>query len=101
MNDPVKDALRLTDAAYEKLFEEIQRNKDTARAEMIRVGISKDISNGDSELVTEAIVTYCQMKMGRPDYYDRYREAWEYMIDSIRKSQSKFNSQENDNESTE
>ena len=101
MDDPVKDALRLPAASYAKLFGEIERNKDTARAEMIRVGISKEIVDGNSPLVTEAIVTYCQMKMGRADYYERYKEAWEYMIDSIRKSQSKFISSEEDNESTE
>lgn len=35
MDDPVKDALRLTDASYAKLSGEIERNKKTARTEMI------------------------------------------------------------------
>ena len=42
MDDPVKDALRLTDASYAKLSGEIERNKKTARTEMIRVGISAE-----------------------------------------------------------
>ena len=79
-------ALRLSAAAAAALDGEIDRYISTARAEMIRVGVDSAAAAGTGELVTEAIVTYCCMKMGAPDRYDQYKAAWEYQINNLRRS---------------
>jgi hypothetical protein len=84
-SDVIK-ALRLSAAAAECLGDEIDRHIRTARAEMIRVGVPDTVAEADGDLVTEAIVTYCCMKMGAPDRYEQYRESWLYQIECLRKS---------------
>ncbi len=84
--DDVASALSLNATSKAARANDINRYEKTARAELVRVGIDKAIANGDNPEVVEAIVTYCQMKLGNPDYYDRYNESWLYQIECLRKS---------------
>lgn len=84
--DDVALALRLSSSAASTLSDEITRHINTASAEMIRVGVDEDVVTDQGELVTEAIVTYCQMKMGAPDRYEQYKDAWEWQLQNLRLS---------------
>lgn len=88
--DTVKEAviaaLRLSSAAATGLSDEIDRHIRTARAELIRSGVSSEVAESDVDLVVEAITTYCCMKMGAPDRYEQYRDAWIWQEQNIRKS---------------
>ena len=82
-------ALRLSDsAAKSKLMRaEIRRNIATARAELIRSGVSKVVvESGRSELVDDAIITFCLVRMGREADRDRNEESFRYQQDNLRKS---------------
>lgn len=86
LRDSIISALRLGATSANTLSNEIDRNITTARAELIRSGVSEVIAESGHPLVEEAIVTYALMKMGRESLYDRYKESWEYQVDCIRKS---------------
>ena len=86
VKDTVITALRLSTAAAAGLSDEIDRHIRTARAELIRSGVSSDIASSDHDLVVEAITTYCCMKMGAPDRYEQYKDAWLWQEQNIRKS---------------
>lgn len=86
LRDTVKTALRLGVAAGNALSGEIDRNIETARAELIRAGVPKKIAESGQKLIENAIVTYCLMNLGSQTLYERYRESWEYQVDCIRKS---------------
>lgn len=86
LKDTVKTALRLGTAAAEALSDEIDRNIKTARAEMVRVGVSVDVAESGNELVENAIVTFCLMNLSDSSSYERYRESWLYQLDNLRKS---------------
>lgn len=86
LRDTVKTALRLGAAAGEALSSEIDRNIKAARAELIRTGVPEQAAESGQALIEDAIVTFCLMKLGNQNLYERYREAWEYQIDCIRKS---------------
>ena len=82
----VANALRLSDGAAEKLLDTIQRNIDTARAELIRSGVSADVAESDSKLVEDAIITFCLVRMGDSDEVERNQNAFMYQQDNLRKS---------------
>ena len=86
VKDTVITALRLSPAAATGLSDEIDRNIRTARAELNRSGVPLDVASSDHDLVVEAIATYCCMKMGAPDRYEQYRDAWIYQEQNLRKS---------------
>lgn len=86
LNDTVKTALRLGSAAATALSTEIDRNIKTARAELIRAGVSIDVAESSNALVENAIVTYCLMNLGNQNLYDKYQQSWEYQLDNLRKS---------------
>lgn len=86
LNEAVKTALRLGETAGNALAGEIDRNIETARAEMIRAGVSASAVASGHKLVENAIVTYCLMNLGDKGLYDRYKESWEYQVDNLRKS---------------
>lgn len=86
LKESIIQALRLGTASAKALGTEIDRNIKTARAEMIRSGVSDIIAESSHELVEDAIVTYCLMKMGKESRYEQYKESWEYQLDCIRKS---------------
>ena len=82
----VINALRISAASAEALDSEIDRNINVARAELLRAGCSRDLSDGDNDLVISAIVSFCQMAMGSNDRHERYKEAWLFQVENIRKS---------------
>lgn len=86
-------ALRLGTASAKALEPEIDRQIKTARAEMIRTGVSVVVAKSSHELVNEAIVTFCQMKMGEAAKYDKFKESWEYQVDNLRKSNTRIEAQ--------
>lgn len=94
IRDSIISALRLGATSAKTLSNEIDRNITTARAELIRSGVSEVIAKSGHPLVEEAIVTYALMKMGRESLYDRYKESWEYQVDCIRKSSLKVEASE-------
>lgn len=82
----IANSLRLSDAAAEKLLDTIHRNVETARAELIRSGISPDIANSDAPLVEDAIITFCMIRMGDEELQNRYQRSFEYQQENLRKS---------------
>ena len=86
LNETVKTALRLGPAAATALSTEIDRNIKTARAELIRAGVSIDVAESSNALVENVIVTYCMMNLGNQNLYDKYQQSWEYQLDNLRKS---------------
>lgn len=90
----VADAMRLGPSSRVALSEEIDRNIRTARAEMIRSGVSDILANSNHELIEDAIVTFCMMKMGDSSRMEKYEEGWMYQLDCIRKSSIKTSESE-------
>ena len=86
-------ALRLGTASAKALDSEIDRNVKAARAEMIRAGVSAIVARSSHELVHEAIVAYCQMKLGETARYEQFKESWEYQVENLRKSNKKLEAQ--------
>jgi len=82
----VARALRLSDNAATNLLSEIQRNIEVAKAELIRSGVGADVISIEGPLVDEAIITFCCMKMGEEDQYERLFDAFTYQQDNLRKS---------------
>lgn len=82
-------ALRLSQTAAERLHDEIDRNIRSARAELIRSGVSTEFAESEHPLLVDAIVTYCQSKMGDESNADRYAEAFKYQQDNLRKTYEK------------
>lgn len=81
----IKTALRIK---HNKLDDEIVRLEETARREMVRVGvdISKAMDDQNS-LVNQAVVTYCLMNLTEDEgLIDKYLRAWESQIDGIRRN---------------
>lgn len=94
LNKTVADALRLGSSSRKTLSGEIERNIKTARAEMIRSGVSDILANSEHKLIEDAIVTFCLMKMGGSSHMERYEEGWMYQLDCIRKSSIKLSGEE-------
>lgn len=82
----VANALRLTEKASEKLLSMIKRNILTARAELVRSGISDVLANSDNPLVEDAIITFCLYKMDDEANQEKNWEAFRYQQDNLRKS---------------
>lgn len=84
----VADALRLSEKAAENgmILRTIQRNIRTARSELIRAGVSDVIANSNHPLVEDAVITFCLSKMDDENMQERHREAFEYQVDNLRKS---------------
>lgn len=86
IRDTVKTAKRIK---HDNLNDEIDRLIQTARDEMIRVGIDDTKANSsDDSLITQAIVTFCLKEMaGTEENSDRYGLSWSIQIDNLRKSE--------------
>lgn len=82
----VANALRLTSEAANEMLPVIQRNIKTARAELVRSGVSNDVADGSGALVEDAIITFCLVHMGDESMRDTYQGAFEYQQDNLRKS---------------
>ena len=86
LKDSVITALRLGKSASEALSDEIERNINTARAELIRAGVSEGLANSENKLVENAIIAFCLMNMSSQKMREQYEQSWEYQMDCIRKS---------------
>ena len=86
LKDSLAKALRIGTASANALDTEFDRVIRTARAEMIRSGVSDIVANSSHDLVEDAIITFGLMKMGPEEKYEQYKEGWEYQLDCIRKS---------------
>ena len=80
LKESIAKALRLGTASAKALNSEIERNIKAARAEMIRSGVSEIVAGSSHELVEDAIITYCLMKMGKETRYEQFKEGWEYQM---------------------
>lgn len=80
----VKEAKRIK---HNALDDEIQRHIDTANAELIRLGVDEEVVKAGGSLVTEAVVTYCLMKLESDiKLIDEYKESFRIQADQIRRS---------------
>lgn len=84
MLDKVKLALRIS---HNMLDDDIEDTINTARAEMIRAGVTEDVSSGSSDVVEMAIKTYCLYVYANEKTKDGYWTSWQYQLDCIRKSE--------------
>lgn len=82
----VARSLRLSDRAAEKLLDTIQRNIETARAELIRSGISEEVVEAGGALVEDCIITFCMVRMGEETDRVWYEQSFLYQQDNLRKS---------------
>lgn len=84
--DDVKTARRIS---HTKLDSDIKRLIETARAELVRVGVDKDKTEGeDDSLINQAIITFCLKEMSSGDTRDKYEESWNIQCDGLRKSEA-------------
>ncbi len=81
-------ALRLSQRAAEKpeMLNTIQRNIQSARAELIRSGVSEDVAKSEHPLVEDAIITFCLYKMDDETNQERNWSAFQYQQENLRKS---------------
>lgn len=84
IKDVVKKAQRIK---HDKLDDEIERLIGTAREELIRVGVDREVVEADGSLVKQAVVTYCLQNLTEEkDLMDKYGKSFEIQADNIRKS---------------
>jgi len=84
MLEKVKLALRIN---HTFLDADIEDTIQTARAEMLRSGISEDICYSSIDLVEMAIKTYCLFVYANDTKMSEgYFKSWQYQLDNIRKS---------------
>lgn len=80
----VKLALRIS---HNLLDSDINDTISTARAEMIRSGVSADVANSNLDVVQMAIKTYClYVYANDTKMQDGYFKSWEFQLENIRKS---------------
>lgn len=90
MLNEVKLALRIS---HNLLDSDIQSTIDTARAELIRSGVSEVHANGDNVLIKSAIKTYCLFVHSNDEKKTQgFFDSWQYQLDNLRKS-SEFNAE--------
>lgn len=83
MLNKVKLALRINHTALDS---DIEDTIATARAEMIRSGIPVEVAESESELIQQAIKTYCLFVYADEKKAEGYFMSWQYQLDNIRKS---------------
>jgi uncharacterized phage protein (predicted DNA packaging) len=84
MLEKVKLALRIS---HNMLDSDINSTIDTARAELIRSGVSAEKANSEDVLVESAIKTYCLFVYTNDDKRAQgFFESWQYQLDNLRKS---------------
>lgn len=82
----IASALRLSEIATQARLVEIQRHIAEARAELIRLGISASMANGDNILIESAIISYALSKMSAENMQQKYLEDFKCQVDNLRKS---------------
>ena len=84
MLDKVKLALRIS---HNLLDSDIKDTIETARAEMVRSGVSEDVAHDSNTLIESAIKTYCQAVYANDEKRaEGFMKSWQYQLDNIRKS---------------
>ena len=85
MLEAVKKTLRIT---HTKLDDSIQDTINTARAELIRLGILASKAEDDEDpLIRDAIKTFCQMSYTDDEKKrEMIYKSWEVQADGLRKS---------------
>lgn len=84
MLEKVKLALRIS---HSYLDSDIESTISTARAEMIRSGVSESVAYSDADVVEMAIKTYCLFVYANDTKMSEgYFKSWQYQLDNIRKS---------------
>lgn len=73
MLNKVKMALRITTNAYDAELEDLI---NAACADLGVVGVDASSATGDTLLIM-AIITYCRMRFGQPDDYDRLKKSYD------------------------
>ncbi|MBQ0112226.1 MAG: head-tail connector protein [Bacteroidales bacterium] len=80
----VKVALRIN---HTFLDDDINDTINTARAELIRSGVDKELAESNIDLIQMAVKTYCQFVYAEDTKLaDGYFKSWQYQLDNIRKS---------------
>lgn len=81
-------ALRLSEASAEALIDSIRNYIEIAKAEIIRLGISEEIANDESDkLVCNLIMKYVTYEMASVESErDKAFEAFRVCVDELRKS---------------
>lgn len=85
MLEKVKLALRIS---HNLLDSDIEDTIKSARAEMIRSGISESKANDEEDsLIISAIKTYCLFVYSSDNSrVEGFRQSWEYQLENLRKS---------------
>ena len=84
MLDKVKLSLRIS---HNLLDSDIKDTIETARAEMVRSGVSEDVAYDNSTLIESAIKTYCRAVYASDEKRaEGFMASWQYQLDNIRKS---------------
>ena len=83
--EDVKQRLRFT---HTKLDDDIKATINTAKAEMIRLGIlTSKAADENDPLIAEAIKTFCQREFTDDEKkYEMFNKSWETQVDGLRKS---------------
>lgn len=94
MLEKVKLALRIS---HTLLDADIMDTINTARAEMVRVGIDNQKANDDSDaLIVQAIKTYCLWQYSNDvKMQEGFLKSWQYQLENLRKSN--YGAEENAN----
>ena len=80
----VKTALRIS---HNLLDTDIADTIMSARAEMIRSGVSEKLANSEHPLIQNAVKTYCLAAYADDaTMAEGYQKSWQYQLDNIRKS---------------
>lgn len=84
MLSKVKLALRIS---HTLLDNDIEDTIATAKEEMVRAGIDREVAESDNSLIEMAIKTYCQYIYANDvKKAEGYLQSWSYQLDNIRKS---------------
>lgn len=82
--EKVKKTLRIS---HDKIDDLLTEDIETARAEMIRAGVSVYTANAAGDkLIDSAIVAYCLWKNAADAQKEGYWKSWEMQLDNLRKS---------------
>ena len=85
LTEDVKTALRIS---HTKLDDDISKKIESAKAEMVRLGVSLSKANDESDpLISEAIITYVRRDYEEdPVKNEMFTKSWESQVDGLRKS---------------
>lgn len=85
MLERAKLALRIS---HDLLNAELTEAIETARAEMVRAGVSEEVAQDDTNnLTAQAILTYIRWQYaGDTKMTEGFFKSWQYQLDNLRKS---------------